>query len=46
MEFYSNIMKKNGVNTEAMTWSQMEAVAKAMKECADIVVGNLNVTLD
>lgn len=30
---YADIMRKNGVNTEAMTWSQIVCVANAMRDC-------------
>lgn len=30
---YADIMRKNGVNTEAMTWSQIVCMANAMRDC-------------
>lgn len=46
MEYYTDIMRKNGVHTESMTWSQLEAVAKAMQNAVDNVVSNFHVPLD
>lgn len=46
IEYYTNIMRENGINTEVMTWNQIEAVAKAMQAAVDKAVSNFHVPLD